>query len=97
MAKLRAGVDVIRVMAGRWHAQAAELGTGAPPTSELSSRASAGAVNTGHADITAAATVLTERVQTTAAKVAEADARYTANEAGAAASLAAIGQPVTAP
>jgi hypothetical protein len=95
MAKLRVGVDSIRVMAGRWHAQAAELGTGAPPTSGLPSQTSAAAVNTGHADIAAAAASLTERVHTTATKVTEAGARYTTNEVNSASQLAAVAEPVT--
>jgi hypothetical protein len=96
VAKLRVGVDSVRVMAGRWRAQATELGTDAPPTPGLSSRASAAAVNTGHADIAAATASLTARVHTTATKVAEAEARYTANEDNSAGQLAAVAEPVTA-
>jgi hypothetical protein len=96
MAKLRVDVDNVRVMAGRWHAQAAELGTGTPPMSGLPSQTSAAAVNTGHADIAVAAATLTERVHTTATKVTEAGARYAANEVNSASLLAAVAEPVTA-
>jgi hypothetical protein len=96
MTKLRVGVDSVRVMASRWHAHATELGAEAPPTPGLSSRASAAAVNTGHADIAAATASLTNRVHTTATKVAEAEARYAANEVNSAGQLAAVAEPVTA-
>jgi hypothetical protein len=96
MAKMQVDVDSVRVMAGRWHTQAAELGTGAPPMSGLPSQTSAAAVNTGHADIAAAAATLTERVHTTATKVTEAGARYTTNEVNSAGLLAAVAEPVTA-
>jgi hypothetical protein len=96
VARLRVDVDSVRVMAGRWHAQAAELEPDAPPAPGLPSQTSAAAANTGHADIAAAAVTLTERVHTTAAKVAEACARAAANEADSAGRLAAVAQPVTA-
>ena len=80
-------------MADRWHAQAAELGCEPPSSSGLSGQASAAVVNRGHADIAVATAVLSGRVRTTAAKVAEADTRYVANEANSADQLAAVARP----
>lgn len=93
MNKLRVGVESVRVMAYRWHGKAAELGYDPPSSSGLSCQASAAAVNSGHADIAVANAVLTGRVRTTAAKVAEADRRYVANESKSAGQLAAVARP----
>ena len=93
MEKLRLDVESVRVMADRWHRKAAELGYDPPSSSGLSRHASVAAVNSGHADIAVATTVLTGRVRTTAAKVAEADTRYVANEANSAGQLAAVAWP----
>lgn len=93
MEKLRLDAESVRVMADRWHGKAAELGYDPPPSSGLSCHASVAAVNSGHADIAVATTVLTGRVRTTAAKVAEADTCYIANEARSADKLAAVARP----
>ena len=87
------GVESVHVMADRWHAQAVELGYAPPSTSGLSGQASAAAVNSGHADIAVATAILSGRVRTTAAKVAEAHTRYVANEANSAGQLAAVARP----
>jgi hypothetical protein len=91
--KLQVDVAAVQVMAGRWQAQAADLGAGATPGLGLSCQASAAAVNTAHAETAVTTAAMTRRVQTTAAKVAAADTGYVANEANSAAKLAVTVPP----
>lgn len=78
-------------MADRWQALAGDLSVGAPSGCRLSCQASAGAVNTVHADIAVATAAATARVQASATEVATADTRYTINEVSSASKLAAAG------
>ena len=82
MQLLRVDTAGVRAMATRWVASVGELNaTVAPAGIGLSCQASAAAVNAAHADIMAFTAALAARVGTRATHVAEADARYLANEA----------------
>jgi hypothetical protein len=86
----------VQTIASSWGASADELNeTKAPARLGLSWQASAAAVNAAHADITTFTAALTTRLATRATYVAEADARYIANETDSANGLAAVAHPLT--
>jgi hypothetical protein len=89
--QLRVDTVGVQVMAGHWGASGSELSETVAPTGVgLSCQASAAAVNVAHAGITAFTAALATRVSVRAARVAEADTRYIANEADSATELAAV-------
>ena len=91
MQQLRVTTAGLQAMASRWSASLGELNATVAPTElGLSCQASAAAVNAAHADITAFTAALAAQVGTRATHVAEADARYLANEADSASKLAAV-------
>jgi hypothetical protein len=92
-AELQVSDAGLGVQAGRYEALAGTLADNSAPTEVGSGLlASSAAVNAAHAQIAAAATRCTFRVQTTATKLAIASAGYGENEAGSAAQLRALGQ-----
>ena len=93
---LRVDTAGLRVMAGRWQVLAGDLSGGGEPGERLglSCQPSAEAVAAGHADVTACAAMLAERLLGGAARVAVADNCYAANEADSAAKLATAAGPV---
>ncbi len=95
MQQLRVDTAGLQAMAGRWAASVGELNEAvAPMGMGLSCQASAAAVDTAHADITAFTAALAARVGTRATHVAQADTRYLANEAHSANELAAVADSV---
>jgi hypothetical protein len=81
----------VQAMASRWGASVGELReTVAPTGTGLSCQASAAAVSTAHAEVTAFMAALATRLGTHATRVDEADSRYIANEADSANQLAAV-------
>ena len=93
---LRVETAGVQMMASRWGALVGELnGTIAPAGLGLSCQASAAAVNAAYGDIKGFITALAARVTDRAAKAAEADTGYIANETSSANQLAALARPVT--
>jgi hypothetical protein len=91
MQSLSVDVAGVQAMAGRWGASAGELNVTAAPTGlGMSYQASAAAVAAAHAEVGAFTAALAARVGTHVVHVSEADARYVANEAGAANEMAAL-------
>jgi hypothetical protein len=89
--QLRVDTVGVQAMASRWGASAGELSeTVVPNGFGFSCQSSAAAVNAAHADITAFTAALATRVSVRAARVAEADTHYIANEADSATELAAV-------
>jgi hypothetical protein len=87
---LRVDTEALRVMSTRWTSLAGRLEMRTPDV-PVASCFSAAAVTAGDAEISAASAVLSARVRTGAAKVAEAARRYNTNEANSASKLAALG------
>jgi hypothetical protein len=95
MQRLRVDTTGVQAMAGRWGTSVGELSAGVAPTGlGLSGQASAAAVNAAHADTAAFTAALAARVGICATHVAEADARYIANETSSANQLAGVAHPV---
>jgi hypothetical protein len=95
MQQLRVDTAGLQAMAGRWSASVVELNaTVAPAGLGSSFQASAAAVDAAHADIMAFTAALATQISTRATHVAEADARYIANEADSAHTPAAVAPPV---
>jgi ribulose 1,5-bisphosphate carboxylase large subunit-like protein len=93
--QLRVDTVGVQAMAGRWGTSAGQLSeTVAPIGFGLSCQPSAAAVNAAHAGVAAFTTALEARVSARAARVAEADSRYIANEAESAQELAAVADPL---
>lgn len=93
--QLRVDTAGALTMATRWGASVGELSdTAAPAGLGLSCQASAATVDAAHADITVFTAALAARVDARAAHVAEADTRYTANQADSANNLSGV-DPVT--
>lgn len=92
----RVDVGGVQALAGRTEGLADELVGGSAPT-ELgaSGWSCSAAVNPVHAAATTTTDALAARTQTTAPKIAAADASFVAREASSAAELAAVGKPVT--
>lgn len=93
---LRVDTAGVQVMASRWQAFTSDLSGGSEPGAGLglSCQPSAAAMDAGHADVTAGTIVLAGRLLAGAARVAEADTGYTANEADSATTLAAVADSV---
>jgi hypothetical protein len=92
---LRVDTAGVQAMAARWGALAGDLDdTVAPAGLGLSCQMSAAAVNAAYVDIAAFTTGLAARVGLHATGVAEADARYLAQEATSATALAGVARPI---
>jgi hypothetical protein len=92
-AKLQVSEDGLGTQAGWCESLASRLAGNSASTGVGSSvLASSAAVNAAHAQIAAAATRCTFRMQATAIKLAIASTGYDANEASSAAQLRALGQ-----
>jgi len=89
---LRVDTSGVQAIANRWQAFSGDLSGGGESrvAPGLPCQRSAAAMNAGHADVTAGTAVLAGRLLAGAARVAEADRGYTANEADSAATLAAV-------
>jgi hypothetical protein len=84
----------VQAMASRWGASVRDLDAEAPAGLGLSCQPSVAAVNAAHAHIAAFTAALGTRVSVRAARVAEADTRYIANETHSAKQLFAVAHPV---
>jgi hypothetical protein len=91
---LRVDTAGVRAMASRWDASAGELhAVTAPVDAGSSCQPSAAAVNAAHAEVTAVTEALAARVDIRATYVAQADARYIANETHSANELTTVVRP----
>lgn len=82
----------LRMLCGKWQTHATRLRVATPPQSGLPCQPSAAAVHLAHLAVEVAMSSLIGRMTDTAARVATADTRYTANEADSAEELGAVGR-----
>jgi hypothetical protein len=93
---VRVDTTEVQAMAARWAASTGELTEMVVPTGlGFSCQASAVAVATAHADVTAFTAALATRVGGHATHTGAANAGYLSNEADAAHAMAAVTPPVT--